>query len=342
MRFVDSITNISGNKSPACGYFKKWWSRVKKTLSYFYQAMQLFLERKGSNLAAASSFYVVICTIPLTLLVIRLLGLIIGDLGKGQEQIFFYAESFFPDIAPEVLSKIKSMVAGPLFGGASFTFINLIVLLIASLSFFNSIWSGLFLITEERSYLSFWRNLKGIAIIGVTILLMVLSLGLPALFIFFVELAQQNFVVNFLHEFAPVLRPWIEYYQNFDLKQSFFLTSNLLHAVLFVAYFTFLYRWFFSWKVPLFNSFLAALAFVFSLLAGKSLFLLYVYYVRDNLVRQYGDFYTAILALMWVYFVMCFFYFSACLCHIMRDDPIYDQVKQKLSSFFQKLKPGAS
>lgn len=315
---------------------------MKKPLSLFCQAVGLFMARKGSNLAAASSFYVVICTIPFALLLIRLLGFVIGDLGKGQDQLFFYAESLFPDIAPEVLNKIESMVSGPLFGGASFTFINLIVLGISALTFFNSIWTGLFLITEDRSYLSFWRNLKGIVIIGVTILLMVLSLSLPAIFIFFVELAQQNFVVNFVWDFAPVLRPWIEYYQNYDLQQSFLLKSNLFHAVLFVSYFTFLYRWFFSWKVPLFNSLIAALTFVLSLLAGKNMFLLYVYYVRENLVRNYGDFYTAILALMWVYFVMCFFFFGACLCHVMGKEPLFNELKKKLSEWGHRLKPGAS
>lgn len=315
---------------------------MKKMLSLLCQAVGLFVARKGNNLAAASSFYVVISTIPLALLLVRLLGFIIGDLGKGQDQLFFYAEGLMPNIAPEVLNKIKSIVAGPLFGGASFTFINLFVLALSSLSFFNSIWSGLFLITEDRSYLSFWRNLKGVVIIGVTILLMVLSLSLPALFIFFAELAQDNFVVNFVWESAPALRPWIEYYQNYDLQQSFFLKSNILHAALFVSYFTFLYRWFFSWKVPLFNSLLAALTFVLSLLAGKSLFLLYVFYVRDNLVRNYGDFYTAILALMWVYFVMCFFFFGACLCHVMRNEPLYDELKLKLKGWARRLKPGAS
>jgi membrane protein len=198
------------------------------------------------------------------------------------------------------------------------------------------------LITEDKSYLSFWRNLKGIVIIGVTILLMVLSLSLPALFVFFVELAQENFIVNFIWDIAPALRPWIEYYQNYNLQQSFFLKSNVLHAILFISYFTFLYRWFFSWKVPLFNSLLAALTFVFSLLAGKNLFLLYVYYVRENLVRNYGDFYTAILALMWVYFVMCFFFFGACLCHVMRNEPLYDEVKGQLSRWLAKIKLGAS
>lgn len=318
---------------------------MKKALSYVYQAVNLFLARKGSNLAAASSFYVVISVIPFTLLVIRLLGFIIGDIGKGQDQLFFYAESLFPDMAPEVLHKIKSLVSGPLFGGASFTFLNLFVLALSSLSFFNSIWSGLFLITEDRSYLSFWRNLKGVVIIGVTILLMALSLSLPALFVFSVKLAQDNFVVNFVWEVVPVFRPWIEHYQNYELQESFFVNSNILHAVLFVGYFTFLYRWFFSWKVPLFNSLLAALSFVLSLLAGKNLFFLYVFYVRDNLVKHYGDFYTLILALMWVYFVMCFFFFGACLCHVMGSSPIYDEFKQKLKSWadwINKIKPGAS
>lgn len=315
---------------------------MKKAFTYFYQAINIFLERGGSNLAAASSFYVVISVVPLILLTVRLVGYAIGDVERGQEELFYYLNSVFPDVAPEVLERVKEMVAGPLFGGARFTIINLFVLFLSSLSFFNSIWSGLFQITQDKSYLSFWRNLKGIIVIGITIGLITLSLSLPTLFVLFVKMAQDNFVVSFLWELMPFLRPLLEHYQNYNLEQSFLLKSNLLYGVLFIFYFMFLYRWFFSWKVPMLNALIASLCFVISLFVGKNLFLLYVYYVRDNLIRNYGDFYTAILALMWVFFVMCFFYFGACLCYVMKDEPTFRNLKALLAKWKRKLKPRAS
>lgn len=296
----------------------------------------LFIQRRGANLAAAASFYVIISIVPLFLLMVRLIGFIIGDLGKGEEEIFYYAGTFFPNVAPEVLEKVRAMVAGPLFGDAKFTVINLGLLTLSSLSFFNSIWSGLYLITNDKSFLSFWRNLKGIIVIGVTIILIALSMTLPGIFLFLVNSAQNNFVVQFVWENVPLLRPAVEHFQQYDLSQGFLVKTNILHGIIFVGYFTFLYRWFFSWRVPLFNSFIAALTFVFSLVAGKSFFFVYFNYVRDNLIRNYGDFYTAIVGLMWLYFVMCFFFFGACLCHVMKDEPVYKNLKVLLSKLKRK------
>lgn len=309
---------------------------MKRIFLIIFRALQLFIQRRGANLAAASSFYVIITIVPLVLLMVRLIGFIIGDLGRGEEELFFYAANFFPQVAPDVLEKVRAMVSGPLFGDRKFTIINIGLLTLSSLSFFNSIWSGLYLITNDQSFLSFWRNLKGIIVIGVTIGLVSLSLTLPSLFLFVVNMAQNNFVVDFIWEYVPFLRPAVEYFQGYDIRQGFLVRTNILHAFIFIAYFTFLYRWFFSWRVPFFNSFLAAFTFVISLFAGKSLFFVYFTYVRDNLMRNYGDFYTAIVGLMWLYFVMCFFFFGACLCHAMKDEPIYKNLKILITSFKRK------
>lgn len=309
---------------------------MRKTILILFEAFQLFIQRRGANLAAASSFYVIITIVPLVLLMVRLIGFFIGDLGRGEEELFYYAANFFPQVAPEVLEKVRAMVSGPLFGDKKFTILNFVILTMSSLSFFNSIWSGLYLITNDKSFLSFWRNLKGIFVIGVTIALVSLSLTLPSLFMFVVNMAQKNMVVDFVWEYVPMLRPALEYFQSYDITQGFLVRTNLLHGLLFIGYFTFLYRWFFSRRVPIFNAFIAAATFVISLFAGKSLFLVYFLYVRDNLMRNYGDFYTAIVGLMWLYFVMCFFFFGACLCHVLRDEPLYKNIKQMLGQLRRK------
>ncbi len=309
---------------------------LKSLIDPFYKAILLFHARRGTTLAAASSFYVIMTIVPLTLLLIRLVGFVIGDLSRGSDEIFVSIERFMPNVSAELFEQIKTMISGPLFGGAKVTVVNLVILFFSSLSFFNSIWNGLYLITNDRSYLSFWKNLKGVVIIGMTIGLFSLSLSLPRILIFSVGLVQNNFVVNFIWDLFPPLRPLLDYLRHYDIGALTFLSSPIVMIFFFVIYFALLYRWFFSWRLPYLNSFIAASTFVLALFAGKNFFWIYFFYVRDNLVKNYGDFYTVIVGLMWVYLVLCFFYFGACLCHVLRDKPIFFYLRLFLRTLRKK------
>jgi membrane protein len=311
---------------------------MRKLVWIFYQAILLFHTRRGTTLAAASSFYVIITLVPLMLLLIRLLGFVIGDLSRGSDEIFFYLKQFLPDVSPEIFERVQEMVQGPLFGGRGATLVNLGLLLITSLSFFNSIWNGLYLITNDKTYLSFWKNVKGVVIIGITIGLMLASLLIPQAFVLFAKTLQNNFVVDFVWEFFPPLQPAIAWFQGHDVARWKFFTSLPFYAMVLVVYFTLLYRWFFSWKLPYFNSMIAAVTFMACFFVGKNFFWIYFIHVRDNLISNYGDFYTVIVGLMWVYVVMTFFYFGACLSHVMKSEPLYQNIRAFFSSLIYRFK----
>ena len=67
---------------------------------------------------------------------------------------------------------------------------------------------------------------------------------------------------------------------------------------------------------------LGAFTFVFFLIMGKSLFWIYFTNVRGALIQSYGDYYTIIVGLVWVFIVMCFFFYGACLCHTLQKNPL--------------------
>jgi len=288
---------------------------IKQNLTEIFHAVRLFIDKRGSTLAAASTFYSLITIVPLFLLLIRVIGLVVGDVALTQEKLFSLGERFFPDVAPEILFKIKEIVQGPLYGGAKFTLINFGLLIITSLSFFNSIWNGLYLITADRSYLALSKHLKGILVIGASIGFTAVALFIPALFHFLVQLLQNNILVEKLILEFPTMKPVFSSLNYLDVGMGYLVKFNLIHAGLFVAYFTFLYRWFFSFKITFKESFKGAFFFVMALIIGKNLFWIYMAYVRDGLISNYGDYYTVIVGIMWIYFVMCFFFMGACLCH---------------------------
>lgn len=287
---------------------------IKEIYNLFKSSIDLFGKKRGTTLASSSTFYILLTIVPFFLLLIRVVGSLIGDINSTQLKLFNLVESFFPDVAPEILSQIQEIVKGPLFARGEFTIINFGILIVSSLSFFNSIWNGLYLITEDRSYLKLVKHLKGIFVIGITIVSLTLFFFLPTILYYSGQLFTNNIVVNYLTEHIPNLLKISDYFSSYNYGISYFVKSNLFHAVIFTTFFAFLYRWFFSWKLSLKQSFIASLVFTSLIIVGKNLFWIYFIYIRDNLIRNYGDYYTLIVAVIWIYFSMIFFYFGACIC----------------------------
>jgi membrane protein len=142
---------------------------------------------------------------------------------------------------------------------------------------------------------------------------------LPPVIIFVVKFLQTNPLTQFFYTNFEVLRPVLKFLLKINLRKSYWLNSNWLHVLVLLAYFTFLYRWLFSWKIKLHEAFVAALAFSLSVFLGKSLFWIYIYYVRAGLMRNYGDLYTTVMGVVWLFYLMCFFFYGACVCHIYRE-----------------------
>ena len=300
---------------------KEFW----KTLGLRYlEAFKLFGHQRATALASASSFYIILTVVPFFLLLIRLVGFFLGDMQQIQNLIFELGENIFPDVAPEILYKVKSLVEGPLKGGAQFTIINFMILTISSLSFFNMIWSGLYLISGDRSHLSLWKHVKGLVIIMITVVILIVAFSIHPVILFTFKVLNHNFLTNYLWENFEAFRPVLDYFRTMDLKGSFLFRSNFLYFFLFLFYFSFVYRWFFSWKIRFREALLSSATFVLLLLLGKNLFWIYFLYVRKGLIESYGDFYTFIVGIIWIFLVMSFFFFGACLCVVFQRKPLFE------------------
>ena len=284
-----------------------------------YRAGFLFHKKKGATLASSSSFYALITVVPFFLLMVRGIGYFLGNLDRTQKYLFVIASQFFPDIAPELLIKLQTLIRGPLFAGTNFTLLNFIFLAITTITFLNSIWMGIYFISDDKNILSLWRILKGFVIIGMTLLMLGIFFILPPIIIFIVKFLQSNILTQYFYDNFEILRPTIAYLLKVNLKKSFWLRSSILQVVVLIAYFTVLYRWLYSWKIKLHEAFVAALAFSFSVFIGKSIFWIYVYYVRASLMRNYGDLYTSVVGVIWLFYLMCFFFYGACVCHVYQD-----------------------
>jgi len=279
-----------------------------------------FHQKKGMTLASSSSFFALITLVPFLLLMIRGIGYFLGSLSQTQKFLFIIGSKFFPSIAPQFMQQIQSLIKGPLFADTPFTIFNFIFLIISTYTFLNSIWMGIYFITEDKEILSPWRILKGMAIIGVTFLMLGLVFWIPPLIIYIIRFLQNNLLTQLFFDTFEVARPLLVYIMKINLKKSYWLNSNFLHILFILTYFTLLYRWLFSFKISWKEGFFASIVFTAFIFLGKSLFWLYFYYLRGGLKNSYGDLYTSVLGVIWIFYLMCFFFFGACVCNIFRKN----------------------
>ena len=284
-----------------------------------YKGALLFHDKKGTTLASSSTFYALITIVPVLLLLVRGIGYFLGNINQTQKYLFVLGGRFFPEVAPQLLLTLQSMIKGPLFAGTQFTILNFLVLTISAITFLNSIWMGIYFITEDKSILSIWRILKGFVIIGITLTMVLTLFLIPPLIIYVIKFIQTNIITQFFYENFDFLRPILTFIKKINLRRSYWLNSSVLHVSILIIYFTVLYRWLFSWRIQLKEAFVAALAFSVSVFIGKSLFWIYMYYVRGGLMRNYGDLYTSVVGVIWLFYLMCFFFYGACVCHVYRQ-----------------------
>lgn len=284
--------------------------------STLWEAILLFNRKCATTLAAASTFYILTTIVPFTLLLIRGLGFFLGDVNRVQKYIFIIAAEFFPDVAPELLETARNLIAGPLFAGKEATIFNFVLLGVSSFSILNSIWNGIYIITEDKSFQSLWKFLRGAVIMLITIVGLLVALYLPRLIVYLIYFVQTNFIIEFIHDTFSITRPVIEYIKGIQLKKSFWLISGIINTVGILGYFAWLYRWFFSAKITWRQSFLASIAFAVAIFLGKTFFWIYFEFARDGFKQNYGDLYATVLGVMWLFFLMCFFYYGACICNV--------------------------
>ena len=299
-------------------YFHQFFRNSKDGLSNLYKGAVLFHEKKGATLASSSTFFALITAVPFLLLTVRGIGYFLGNINQTQKYLFVLGSRFFPEVAPQLLLTLQEIIKGPLFAGRQFTILNFLFLAISAITFLNSIWMGIYFITEDKSILSVWRILKGFVIIGITLLMVMAIFLLPPVIIYVIKFIQTNLITQFFYDNFDFLRPMIETFKKINLRKSYWLNSSVLHVSVLIIYFTVLYRWLFSWKINLKEAFVAALTFSVSIFIGKSLFWIYFYYVRGSLMRNYGDLYTTVVGVIWLFYLMCFFFYGACICHVYK------------------------
>ena len=97
---------------------------------------------------------------------------------------------------------------------------------------------------------------------------------------------------------------------------EFVVGGSFLPALLSLGFFTAFYKLAAPISVRWRDSLTEATAFVGCFIAGKSFYWIYLLYSKEAMTQSYGNFYTLIIAVIWVYFLNCSFFYGAAVSYL--------------------------
>ncbi len=266
---------------------------VKRVMNRLLDGFFHFKRRKGEIVAGAATFFSLISFGPILLWMISLAGLVFTTQLEARDFVLGVVKNNMPNLAPWILDSIKNIVTTQLEGDTGFSFINFLVLLYSSLGIVTSLYFGVNTISKSESN-------------GGFVIEDVRSMGMGLSVAFFMA----GFMV-LSHQ--PTMLKWIATteYETFNNITSFIVNYNLLPASFALGFFTFFYQWSTPNQITVKESFYGASSFVGCFAIGKSFYWVYHLYTKDSLGQSYGNFYTLVVAVLWIYFLMCAFFYGA-------------------------------
>jgi len=293
---------------------------MRKWQKIFWRAGLIFSKKNMSQWSAATTFFGLLSAVPLLLLLIRSVGMLFDNISLPQEKLFQMVLEVFPSATPDLVLTLKKIVTRPLFVSKKVTFLNLVVLTWSSFAFINSIWAGFCHLKDENRDKALKKMAKGFVVILASIILLSLIMLVPTVAYLLTRVLKDNFLTAFLIKWFPESRDLIRALarQQFGLK--YLIQWSFFYYIFFLGYFTFLYRWFYGNKLIFKEAMVGAVTFIFVVLLGKNLFWIYIKYGRDSLMRNYGDLYTIVLGVMWLFMLNCIFFYGGCLCRAILEE----------------------
>ena len=272
---------------------------VNRLLDGFFH----FKKRKGEIVAGAATFFSLLSFGPILLWMISLAGFLFETNLQAKDFVLSIVSDNFPHLAPWILKSISQIVSTQLSGDSGFSFINFIVLTYASLGVVTSLYFGLNTISKSESKGGFF--IEDIRSLGTGLSLAVFMGG-------FLLLSHKNLMKSWLYSSSATLNDFTD----------FVLSYNLLPAIISLGFFTLYYQWSTPRNISFRDSFIGALSFVACFAVGKSCYWIYHLYTKDTMSASYGNFYTLVVAVLWVYFLMSAFFFGASVACV-RSDELY-------------------
>ncbi len=270
---------------------------VAKMLHGFF----LFKKRKCEILAGATTFFALLSFCPAMLLFISLIGFFTGDISVAKSVVLTSINDNIPSLAPWILKSISAIVDQQLHTTKSSNIFNFLFLGYSLIGLISALMYGVRTIAGEKAKGGYLIEDAKSFLIGT-----VMTCFLGFLFISSNEVLFKLIFFSgskTLPEFARTL---------FNFQVLPILSS--------VLFFTGFYKISSGKNISLGHSFLGACAFVGLFIAGKSGHWIYAQLSEKDLAQNYGNFSSIVMAVVWIYYLVCSFFYGASLSNIEKEN----------------------
>lgn len=282
---------------------------VAKMLHGFF----LFKKRKCEILAGATTFFALLSFCPAMLLFISLIGFLTGDVAGAKSIVLNTVNENIPSLAPWILKSISAIVDQQLHTTKSSNVFNILFLGYSLVGLISALMYGVRTIAGSRASGGYLIEDAKSFLVGA---LMTGFFGF--LFISSNEVLFKAIFFSGRNELPSIARTIFS-----------FQILPILSSVLF---FTVFYKFSSGKKISSANAFLGACSFVALFVLGKSGHWIYVQTSKQDLAQNYGNFSSMVMAVVWIYYLVCSFFYGASLSNIEKEN-VFSIVETKEEAF---------
>ena len=283
-------------------YEIKSFLAVSKLMNRLLDGFFHFKKRKGEIVAGATTFFGLLSFGPILLFMISVAGWIFESQAEAKAYVLTTINNAFPKLAPWILDSISNIVNQQLSGGAGFNVIGTFLLLYSCLGVVTTLIFGLNQISKTENKGGFFIDDLRSIIMGVFVATFITGL---------MFISNKTFMMGSLTNGQE--GAWNSF-------AKFLITYNVLPALASLGFFTMFYKAALPKKVTWKDAMLGASSFVGCFMIGKSFYWVYHLYSKDALAQSYGNFYTMVIAVFWIYFLMCSLFYGASVATVSYKD----------------------
>lgn len=300
---LDRDTLLNSSERYENAYYEFLRNIIDRLVSGFF----IFKTRKGELLAGASTFFTIMSLSPLLLLIITFYGKVVGDVDKAYFEVMNGIKENIPHLAPWIIQSIEKIIKTQL-SKDSLNWANMLLLLYTGAGLSGTLVFGMNNIADVRQK-GGWLVETFKSLVSATFITSFIIIAMAVSF-------QKDLIIQLFRD-IPVMSFLVQY-----------VSKSFVQVVLFSILFTLYFKYITPKNIRISDGIYGAAATILSFLAAKSFYWVYLHYMKSDLQMSFGNFYTIIIAVLFIYFMICSFFFGASVAYA----PTYQRVKSSSES----------
>lgn len=285
-------------------YENAYYEFLRKTMDRLVQGFFIFKTRKAELLAGATTFYTLMTLSPLLLLVITMYGRAVGNLDEAYGHVMLGIKESVPHLAPWIYESLQKIIKAQL-SKDSLNWVNIGLLFYTGSGLSATLVFGMSNIADVQQrggwLIETFKSLVSAAMV-------------TAFIVITLALSFQADAVMALVKGIPFIESVMQY-----------VSKGAVQVALFTGLFTLYFKYITPKKIRFSDAFFGAVTTISCFVAAKSFYWIYIHYMRAELQQSFGNFYTMIIAVLYIYFMICSFFYGASTAFA----PTYSRVKVK-------------